>query len=74
MLLAGTERLDTEMMIGQMQGKYALQIFPEAGHFLHEDCPEKTARAVVELYRRNDRAGLVLPMKVDEMIKMGKKI
>lgn len=74
LLLAGTERLDTEMMIGQMQGKYALQIFPEAGHFLHEDCPEKTARAVVELYRRNDRAGLVLPMKVDEMIKMGKKI
>lgn len=74
LLLAGTERLDTEMMIGQMQGKYALQIFPEAGHFLHEDCPEKTAQAVVELYRRNDRAGLVLPMKVDEMIKMGKKI
>lgn len=74
LLLAGTERLDTEMMIGQMQGKYALQIFPEAGHFLHEDCPEKTAQAVVELYKRNDRAGLVLPMKVDEMIKMGKKI
>lgn len=74
LLLAGTERLDTEMMIGQMQGKYALQIFPEAGHFLHEDCPEKTAQAVVELYRRNDRAGLVLPMKVDEMIKMGKKL
>lgn len=74
LLLAGTERLDTEMMIGQMQGKYALQIFPDAGHFLHEDCPKKTAQAVVELYRRNDRAGLVLPMKVDEMIKMGKKI
>lgn len=74
LLLAGTERLDTEMMIGQMQGKYALQIFPEAGHFLHEDCPEKTAAAIVELYKRNDRAGLVLPMKVDEMLRLGKKI
>lgn len=74
LLLAGTERLDTEMMIGQMQGKYALQIFPEAGHFLHEDCPEKTAAAIVELWRRNDRAGLVLPMKVDEMLRLGKKV
>ncbi len=74
LLLAGTERLDTEMMIGQMQGRYALQIFPEAGHFLHEDEPEKTARAVVDLWRRNDREGLVLPMKVDEMLRLGKKI
>lgn len=74
LLLAGTERLDTEMMIGQMQGKYALQIFPEAGHFLHEDQPEKTAQAVVEFYRRNDRSALVLPPKVSDLLKQGKKV
>lgn len=74
LLLAGTERLDKEMMIGQMQGKYALQIFPEAGHFLHEDQPEKTAQSIVEFYRRNDRSALVLPPKVSELLKQGKKV
>jgi protein phosphatase methylesterase 1 len=74
LLLAGTERLDKEMMIGQMQGKYALQIFPEAGHFLHEDCAEKTAQSIIEFYKRNDRSALVLPPKVSDMLKAGKKV
>ncbi|KAM7191555.1 Protein phosphatase methylesterase 1 [Naviculisporaceae sp. PSN 640] len=63
LLLAGTDRLDTELTIGQMQGKYALQVFPEAGHFIHEDLPEKTATVLVDFYRRNDRSALVLPPK-----------
>jgi len=74
LLLAGTERLDKEMMIGQMQGKYALQIFPEAGHFLHEDQPEKAAQSIVDFYRRNDRSALVLPPKVSELLRQGKKV
>ena len=45
-------------------------MFPEAGHFIHEDLPEKTARVVVDFYRRNDRGALVLPPKVAEMLKM----
>ncbi|KAI9660186.1 MAG: Protein phosphatase methylesterase 1 [Trizodia sp. TS-e1964] len=64
LLLAGTDRLDKELMIGQMQGKYQLQVFPDAGHFVHEDLPEKTAGLLVEFYRRNDRTPLVLPPKV----------
>ena len=72
LILAGTDRLDKELMIGQMQGKYQLSVFPEAGHFVHEDQPEKTASVVAEFYRRNDRTTLVLPPKVDELIKMGK--
>ncbi len=64
LLLAGTDRLDKELMIGQMQGKYQLQVFPEAGHFVHEDQAEKTARTVADFYRRNDRSALVLPPKV----------
>lgn len=46
LVLAGTDRLDKELMIGQMMGKYQLVVLPEAGHFLHEDCPEKVASRV----------------------------
>ncbi|EXJ64580.1 protein phosphatase methylesterase 1 [Cladophialophora yegresii CBS 114405] len=72
LLLAGTDRLDKELMIGQMQGKYQLQVFPDAGHFIQEDQPAKTASIVADFYRRNDRSALVLPLKVDDLIKQGK--
>ncbi|TRX98215.1 hypothetical protein FHL15_000860 [Xylaria flabelliformis] len=74
LLLAGTDRLDTELTIGQMQGKYNLQVFPEAGHFIHEDLPEKTAISLVDFYRRNDRSALVLPPKVSELLRRGEKV
>ncbi|KAE8387677.1 Alpha/Beta hydrolase protein [Aspergillus alliaceus] len=67
LLLAGTDRLDKELMIGQMQGKYQLQVFPEAGHFIQEDQPVKTAQVLVDFYKRNDRSGLILPPKVADM-------
>ncbi|ETI28525.1 hypothetical protein G647_00975 [Cladophialophora carrionii CBS 160.54] len=72
LLLAGTDRLDKELMIGQMQGKYQLQVFPDAGHFIQEDQPAKTASIIADFYRRNDRSALVLPPKVDDLIKQGK--
>ncbi|RAL12113.1 putative ribosomal protein/carboxylic ester hydrolase (Ppe1) [Aspergillus homomorphus CBS 101889] len=67
LLLAGTDRLDKELMIGQMQGKYQLQVLPEAGHFIQEDQPAKTAQILVDFYRRNDRSALVLPPKVADL-------
>ena len=48
-------------------GKYQLQVFPEAGHFVHEDQPAKTAQILADFYRRNDRSALVLPPKVADM-------
>lgn len=36
LVLAGTERLDKELMIGQMQGKFQLAVVPETGHMIHE--------------------------------------
>jgi protein phosphatase methylesterase 1 len=51
-------------MIGQMQGiphailivgKYQLVVYPDAGHFVHEDLPARTGEALIELWRRNDR-------------------
>ncbi|KAH8815118.1 Alpha/Beta hydrolase protein [Xylogone sp. PMI_703] len=74
LLLAGTDRLDKDLIIGQMQGKYALQVFPEAGHFIHEDLPEKTAMVIADFYKRNDRSMLVLPPKVSDMLRAGKKV
>ncbi len=55
-------------------GKYALQVFPEAGHFIHEDLPEKTALMLVDFYHRNNRSALVLPPKVSELLAQGKKV
>lgn len=72
LILAGTDRLDKELMIGQMQGKYQLQVFPEAGHFVHEDSPAKTAMILCDFWKRNDRSTLVLPPKVGDLIAQGK--
>ena len=36
LVLAGTERLDKELMIGQMQGKFQMVVVPNVGHMLHE--------------------------------------
>lgn len=68
LILAGTDRLDKELIIGQMQGKFQLSIVPEAGHFVHEDVPEKIADILAEFWRRNDIANLVLPPKVGALL------
>ncbi|KAI8641299.1 Alpha/Beta hydrolase protein [Parasitella parasitica] len=62
LILAGTDRLDKPLIIGQMQGKFQLSIFPDAGHFLQEDTPKETAICLLEFWRRNKR--LILPPKV----------
>ena len=36
LVLAGTDRLDKELMIGQMQGKFQMVVVPNTGHMLHE--------------------------------------
>ncbi|MCJ1393507.1 Protein phosphatase methylesterase 1 [Xylographa bjoerkii] len=71
LLLAGTDRLDKELMIGQMQGKYQLQVFPDAGHFIQEDLPAKTAGVLADFWRRNEGGVLVLPRKVGEGVVIG---
>jgi protein phosphatase methylesterase 1 len=55
-----------------MQGKFQMQIFPDAGHFLHEDQPARTASVLADFYRRNDRGVLVLPPKVGQGYGLGK--
>ncbi|PWN27930.1 protein phosphatase methylesterase [Jaminaea rosea] len=58
LMLAGTDRLDKDLMVGQMQGKYQLQVLPEAGHCLMEDEPEKVAKLLVDFWRRNEAVNL----------------
>ncbi|KAI0648689.1 protein phosphatase methylesterase [Trametes meyenii] len=55
LILAGTERLDRELMIGQMQGKFQLVVIPGVGHMVHEDDPTRMAETLVEFWRRNER-------------------
>ncbi|CZT19350.1 related to ribosomal protein YmS2, mitochondrial [Ramularia collo-cygni] len=74
LILAGTDRLDRELMIGQMQGKFQLVVIPEAGHFVQEDVAEKIAGLLVEFFKRNDRSQMVLPPKVSELLAQGKKV
>lgn len=55
LILAGTDSLDKELMIGQMQGKYQLIVFQYSGHFIQEDLPKKTSITLIDFWERNDR-------------------
>lgn len=49
-------------------------MFPAAGHFIHEDLPDRVAEAIAEFIERNDRSAMVLPPKVSDLLKQGKKV
>ncbi|KAF9428440.1 Protein with carboxyl methyl esterase activity [Podila epigama] len=61
LILAGTDRLDKDMTIAQMQGKFQLLVFPNSGHAVQEDEPKRMAHELVAFWKRNER--LVLPVK-----------
>ena len=47
LVLAGHDRLDDALTVAQMQGKFQAVLFPNAGHAVHEDEPERCAEAVL---------------------------
>ncbi|XP_046491767.1 protein phosphatase methylesterase 1 isoform X1 [Neodiprion pinetum] len=53
LLLAGVDRLDRELTVGQMQGKFQMQVLPACGHAVHEDVPDKVAEAVASFMVRH---------------------
>ncbi|KIM62710.1 hypothetical protein SCLCIDRAFT_118979 [Scleroderma citrinum Foug A] len=57
LVLAGAERLDTPLMIGQMQGKFWLEVMSNhgVGHLVHEDDPTRLAEILSEFWRKNER-------------------
>ena len=52
LLLAGTDRLDKDLTIAQMQGKFQLVVLPAVGHTLQEDDPQKTAQSLLQFQQR----------------------
>nr|CAD7443617.1 unnamed protein product [Timema bartmani] len=53
LLLAGIDRLDKDLTVGQMQGKFQMQVLPQCGHAVHEDVPEKVAEVVATFLVRH---------------------
>ncbi|XP_048478207.1 protein phosphatase methylesterase 1 isoform X1 [Plutella xylostella] len=46
LLLAGVDGLDRALTVGQMQGRFQMQVLTRCGHAVHEDCPGEVARVV----------------------------
>lgn len=46
LILAGVDRLDKDLTVGQMQGKFQMIVLPKVGHAVHEDSPKKVAEAM----------------------------
>ncbi|KAL5112899.1 hypothetical protein TcWFU_009229 [Taenia crassiceps] len=57
LLVAGVDRLDKELTIAQMQGKFQLKILPRAGHAIHEDSPDEVASCLAHFLLRNQFTG-----------------
>jgi len=53
LLLAGVDRLDRELTVGQMQGKFQMQVLPQVGHTVHEDSPDRVAEVLATFLIRN---------------------
>lgn len=53
LLLAGIDRLDKTLTIGQMQGKFMMRVLPKCGHAVHEDSPERVASVIGEFLIKN---------------------
>ncbi|XP_011495620.1 PREDICTED: protein phosphatase methylesterase 1, partial [Ceratosolen solmsi marchali] len=53
LLLAKVDRLDKELTVGHMQGKFQLQVLTACGHAVQEDTPDKVAGAVASFLVRH---------------------
>lgn len=52
LLLAGTDRLDKELTIAQMQGKFVFKVLSKVGHVVQEDDPQRTAAVLIDFIER----------------------
>ncbi|XP_042489142.1 protein phosphatase methylesterase 1 isoform X2 [Macadamia integrifolia] len=53
LLLAGTDRLDRTLTIGQMQGKFQMVVVRHTGHAIQEDAPDEFASLILNFISRN---------------------
>ena len=52
LFLAGAERMDTELTVSHMQGKYEMNVIADCGHVIQEDQPAKLAEKIMEFIER----------------------
>ena len=52
LLLAGSERMDKELTIAHMQGKFQMQVIYNVGHIVHEDNPKNVA-SILETFLKS---------------------
>uniref|UniRef100_A0A7N0RBL7 Protein phosphatase methylesterase 1 n=1 Tax=Kalanchoe fedtschenkoi TaxID=63787 RepID=A0A7N0RBL7_KALFE len=76
LLLAGTDRLDRALTIGQMQGKFQMIVVRHTGHAIQEDVPEEFASIILNFIARNrigpngvEIPGLIRPKKLSFEVK-----
>ena len=48
LLLAASDRMDKDLTIAQMQGKFKLSVVRDVGHIVHEDNPKASADVISE--------------------------
>ncbi|KAI8761823.1 protein phosphatase methylesterase 1 isoform X1 [Biomphalaria glabrata] len=53
LILAGPDRLDKDLTIGQMQGKFQMNLLPQCGHAVHEDVPDRVADVLANFMIRH---------------------
>ena len=52
LVLAGCDRLDKDLTVGQIQGRFQMVVLPFTGHLVHEDQPEPTAATLINFANR----------------------
>lgn len=63
LMLAGTDRLDKDLTVGQMQGKFQLVVLGNVGHCLHEDSPKEAADNI-KTFIEHQKEGLAFISKI----------
>lgn len=59
LVMAGTDKIDKELTIALVQGKFKLELLPEVGHAIQEDNPKALAeslRMFVKTFRIHEQA------------------
>lgn len=56
LLLASIDGLDRTLTVGQMQGKFQMQVLARCGHAVHEDRPQEVAEVIGSFMLRNKMA------------------
>eukprot|EP00759_Apiculatamorpha_spiralis_P026071 PhF_6_TR29242/c0_g1_i1/m.42799/K13617/PPME1; protein phosphatase methylesterase 1 len=64
LLVASTDRLDKEMTIAQMQGKFQLCVVKNVGHYMMEDDPNEVSAKLIEWVQHIEKVNKVLKDKL----------